>query len=167
MAELTGRQKLFVQEYLIDLNATQAAIRAGYSANSAYSESYKLTHIPHIRAAIDEAMAVLSKRTGINAERVLRELARVAFVNIEDVIDLNEGTVKSDAARDDKAAVAAVKVKKVQTDEGENTEREVRLADKLKALELLGKHLGMFTENINLNGEMGVRIIDDIPDDGC
>ena len=67
---------------------------------------------------------------------------------------------------EDTAAIASVKVKQIPTDAGMGIEREIRMADKLKALELLGKHLGMFTDNVHLTGDMGVQIVDDIPDSG-
>lgn len=156
MAKLTKKNEVFCEEYLIDLNATQAAIRAGYSVESAGSIGSELLKKPEIRARIDKEMAERSKRTGINADRVLRELARVAFLNPKDVINLNTAEVKEDASEDDLAVIAGVKVKYVpHKDFDENgdpvieqaIEREVRMADKLKALELCGKHLGMFKDN--------------------
>lgn len=86
MAKLTPKQERFVEEYLIDLNATQAAIRAGYSPNTAKDIGCENLVKPNIRACIDKEMAERSKRTGINKDRVIRELARLAFVNANDVI---------------------------------------------------------------------------------
>ena len=148
---MTKKQKSFCEEYLIDLNATQAAIRAGYSPKTAYSIGHELLSKPEIRAYIDKAMAERSKRTGVNADRVVRELAKVAFVNAEDVIDVKNAKLLPDASRDDTAAIASVKVKIVSGDT-ESEEREIKLADKLKALELLGKHMGMFTDKTELSG---------------
>ena len=141
MGKLTKKNEVFCDEYLIDLNATQAAIRAGYSVESAGSIGSELLKKPEIRARIDRAMAERSKRTGINADRVLLELGKIAFVNAIDV------TVLTDASRDDTAAIASVKVKVIPGEDGDGVEREVRLADKLKALELCGKHLGMFKDS--------------------
>ena len=157
---MTGKQKLFCEEYLIDLNATQAAIRAGYSAHTANEQGNRLLSNVSVRTRIDEALAERSKRTGINQDRVIRELARVAFVNALDVINFKEATIKDNASADDTAAIASIKVKTIL---GEGVEREIKLADKLKALELLGKHLGMFTDNIHMTGDVGVTIINDIP----
>ena len=84
---MTKKQKRFIEEYLIDLNATQAAIRAGYSSDTAYSIGNENMKKPEIKACIDKAMAERSRRTGVNADRVLMELAKVAFVNASDVID--------------------------------------------------------------------------------
>ena len=144
MAKLTARQKKFVEEYLIDLNATQAAIRAGYSTESAKEIGCENLTKPNVKAEIDKAIAERSRRTGINQDRVLRELAKIAFVNPGDVINLNQATVKSDAKEEDLAAIASVKIKNIPTEDGEITEREIKLCDKLKALDLLGKHLGIY-----------------------
>ena len=104
---------------------------------------------PDIRAQIDRAMAERSKRTGVNAERVVQELAKIAFVNAAEVIDPKTATVKEDALPEDTAAIQSVKVKTFCED---GLEREIKMADKLKALELLGKHLGMFKDRIELSG---------------
>ena len=161
---MTRKQKLFCEEYQIDLNATQAAIRAGYSPESAGSIGSELLKKPEIRARIDKAMAERSKRTGINADRVLQELGKIAFVNAADMIDMNSATIKDGADRDDTAAIASVKVKVISGANGEGVEREIRLADKLKALELCGRHLGMFNDKLDVTGAATVQIIDDIPE---
>ena len=148
---MTEKQKRFVEEYLIDLNATQAAIRAGYSPDTAYSIGNENMKKPEIKARVDKAMAERSRRTGVNADRVVMELAKIAFVNAGDVIDAETATVKPDAARDDTAAIQSVKVKTFGED---GLEREVKMADKLKALELLGKHLGMFKDKVELSGSL-------------
>ena len=153
MPKLTAKQERFCEEYLIDLNATQAAIRAGYSVESAGSIGSENLTKPEIRARIDTAMAERSKRTGINADRVLRELGRIAFLNPTKVIDFQTAEVLSDASEDDLAVISGMKVKYVpHKDFDENgdpiieqaIEREVKLCDKLKALEMCGRHLGMF-----------------------
>ena len=148
---MTKKQKRFIEEYLIDLNATQAAIRAGYSSDTAYSIGNENMKKPEIKACIDKAMAERSRRTGVNADRVLMELAKVAFVNASDVIDADTATVKADALPEDTAAIQSVKVKTFGED---GLEREVKMADKLKALELLGKHLGMFKDKVVLSGSL-------------
>jgi phage terminase small subunit len=159
---LTKKQKLFCEEYLIDLNATQAAIRAGYSVNSAREIGSENLTKPDIRAYIDKALAERSKRTGINADRVIQELAKIALLNITDVVNSDDATIKGNANREDTAAILSVKVKTIPTENGEIVEREVKMNDKIKALELLGKHLGMFKDKVELSGELGVQIIDDI-----
>lgn len=162
MAKLTAKQQMFIQEYLIDLNATQAAIRAGYSPSTAQVIGAENLSKPIIKNEIDKALAERSKRTGINQDRVLLELAKIAFLNPTDVFDMDEATVKGEADRDDTAAIASVKVKTIPTPDGLITEREVKTYDKLKALEQIGRHLGMFKDNLNLRAELGVKIVDDI-----
>ena len=119
MAKLTAKQNKFVEEYLIDLNATQAAIRAGYSPKNAGKIGHEL--LEKTRNEIDRAIAERSRRTGINQDRVLRELAKIAFVNPGDVINFDEATVKSDAKEEDLAAIASVKIKNIPTEDGEIT----------------------------------------------
>lgn len=163
---LTEKQRRFVDEYLIDLNATQAAIRAGYSVKTAREQaSQNLTKL-NIQQAISEKMAERSKRTGVNQDRIVLELAKIAFVNAADVIDSDDATIKAGATADDTAAIQSVKVKVIPTKEGEGVEREIRLNDKLKALELLGKHLGMWNDKLDVNMNIPVVISgeDDLED---
>ena len=149
---MTKKQRRFVDEYLIDLNATQAAIRAGYKAKNGQRASeigHELIQKTQVSEASTEAIAERSKRTGINADRVLLELARIAFVNADDVINAKDATLKEDASRDDLAAIQSVKVKSF----GEaGVEREIKLADKLKALDMLGRHLAMWNDKLQLSG---------------
>lgn len=155
---MTERQKRFIAEYLIDLNATQAAIRAGYSVKTAGSIGDENLKKPEINSAIAKEMAKRSKRTGVNQDRVVLELAKIAFVNASDVIDADTATVKDDATADDTAAIQSIKVKVFPTKDGEGVEREIKLGDKLKALELLGKHLGMWNDKLDLNVNLPIVI---------
>ena len=166
MAKLTEKQQRFIDEDWIDLNATQAAIRAGYSVKTAREQaSQNLTKL-NIQQAISEKMAERSKRTGVNQDRIVLELAKIAFVNAADVIDSDDATIKAGATADDTAAIQSVKVKVIPTKEGEGVEREIRLNDKLKALELLGKHLGMWNDKLDVNLNIPVVISgeDDLED---
>lgn len=161
MPELKNKKhEVFCQEYLIDLNATQAYIRAGYSARSAKTLGPQLLGNLGVRARMDELLAIRSARTGVTADRVVRELARIAFLDPTRLANMNDASLDEYASEDDRACIASVKVKS-----GDSfTEREIKFADKLKALEQLGKHLGMFQDNINLNVELP-RIVDDIGGD--
>jgi phage terminase small subunit len=141
--ELTPQQARFVEEYLLDLNATQACIRAGYSARCADTIGPRLYGNVRIRARIDEAMAQRSVRTGVSIDRVVRELARIGFASAPDFIDMEEATLNPDASADDKAAIASIKVKRTFSEDGSSVEREIKLWDKPKTLETLAKHLGM------------------------
>lgn len=162
MTKLTPRQERFVEEYLIDLNATQASIRAGYSSKNADKIGPELLGKTRVRGTIAEAIADRSKRTGINQDRIILELAKIALVNAVDVINMDEATIRGDANREDTAAISSVKVKTIPTQDGEIVEREVKTYDKIKALELLGKHLGMFKDEKQI-GNVNIQIIDNIP----
>lgn len=144
MTGLNDKQERFVDEYLKDLNATQAAIRAGYSEKTAYSMGQRLLKKVEIQKAIQQRQKARERRTEITQDRVLRELAAVGFANGTDytriapdgAVELMETDSLTEAQR---AAITGIR----QTRDGV----EVKLADKMKALELLGKHLGMFSGN--------------------
>lgn len=151
MNHLTERQKLFAKEYLIDLNAEAAAIRAGYSPKYARGNAHKLVANSCILNEIEKAMADRSKRIGVNQDRVVLELAKIAFVKMTDAINPETGEIKEDAADDDLACIESIKYKKSVGDTGTSIEREVKISPKLKALELLGKHLGMWNDKLDVN----------------
>ena len=157
-AKLTERQKRFCDEYLIDLNATQAAIRAGYSKKTAKVIGSENLTKPDIAARIEKRRAAQIKRTEITADRVLLELARIAFVNGSAFATITaRGKVKftptDELTNDQRAVIASVKNGKFGT--------EIKTNDKVRALELLGKHLGLFDSG-SLQSDEGVQIIDDV-----
>ena len=128
-----------------------------------------------VSARVGELKAERAKRTEITADRVLRELARVAFVDPTDVLCMETATVKPDVSADDRAVIAAVKVKyipvKQYDEDGELTvvdavEREVKLADKLRALDMLAKHLNMYDKERQQDGgeetETGVVVMPEV-----
>lgn len=154
VAKLTEKQKLFVQEYLVDLNATQAANRAGYKNPEI---GRQLITKNNVSAAISEAMQDRAERVEITQDRILRELAAVAFADASTYAQVVDKKVKDFAGKDvtiravevlptekltpkQRAALAGIK-------EGKNG-IEVKLNDKMQALELLGRHLGMFTDRV-------------------
>ena len=159
VAKLTAKQQRFVDEYLIDLNATQAAIRAGYSVQTANEIGAQNLAKISIRAVIDKALAIRSRRTGVSADRVILELAKIGFANITDVADFDEATVRDDATRDDTAAIQSIKVKRIPATGGDIVEREIKLYNKLDALEKLMRHLGL-----GASGDQRVVVIDDVPE---
>lgn len=148
--KLTDKQEAFVHEYLIDLNATQAAIRAGYSVKTADVIGCENLTKPNIQQAIAERMAERSRRTGVNQDRVVLELAKIAFVRMTDIVD-DHGRIKGTATDDDLACIESIKYKESDNEFGGSVEREVKIGSKLKALELLGKHLGMWNDKVDLN----------------
>ena len=147
---MTQRDNMFAHEYIIDLNASAAAIRAGYSPKTAKDAAAWIREEdpkkPKVKELVDKLIAERSRRTGVTADRVLIELAKVAFANAGDIVDFETGKVRKDARNDDKAAIQSVSVKR-----GKSDEYDVRLLDKTRALELLGKHMGMFTDNVSLD----------------
>lgn len=158
--KLTEKQQMFVDEYLIDLNATQAAIRAGYSVKNADKIGSELIGKTRVGEEIKKALADRSRRTGINADRIVQELAKIALVNPDDVVNFSTATVKSNAKKDDLAAIASVKVKTIPTEDGDIVEREVKFYDKNRALEQLGKHLGLFSDKFKVEVEPVVIVND-------
>lgn len=126
---LTEKQKRFVQEYLVDLNATQAAIRAGYSQKTAQEQSSRLLSNVMVQKNIQQAMQRRSQRTGVAQDEVLKKLGQIAFSEEEDV---------------------------------------AKERNQLKALELLGKHLGMFTgkkPEDDDGGETGVVLLPSVSEE--
>ncbi len=159
---LTAKQKKFCEEYLIDLNATQAAIRAGYSPETATEQGSRLLTNVKVRVHIDKQMAERSKRTGINADRVLLELARIGLSKITDAVDPKTAQVKESASEDDLACIQSIKVKPNEW----GTEREVKMYDKKAALVDLGRHLGMFNDKLEIDADMEMNINIDYGGDG-
>jgi phage terminase small subunit len=154
---LSPKQELFIQEYLVDLNATQAAIRAGYSPKTANNVGTQ--NVIKLGSYIEAAKKERSERTEITADRVIKELARIAFVDFRKVAEWGPGGVTlraSDELTEDEAAI----VSEVSELTGENSRSiKSKRFDKLKALELLGKHLGMFAEKVQVGGLDGKEIV--------
>jgi len=168
------RQRQFCEEYLIDLNATQAAIRAGYKEKFAHTNAPKLLQNTTIRTKIDELMQARSQRTEITQDRVLRELAIIAFSNAADYASVieREAVMEVDGHQvklldDDGNPILYRTVEPVLTETlTEDQKRalsvikkgrdgfEVKPYDKVRALELLGKHLGMFQDKVEVRGEI-------------
>ncbi|MCM1326950.1 MAG: terminase small subunit [Bacteroidales bacterium] len=157
MTKLTEKQQIFVKEYLIDLNATQAAIRAGYSYKTAAEQGHQLLQKTSVQKAISEAMAERSKRTGINQDRIFLELAKIALAKMTDIVD-NQGRIKETATADDLACIESIKYKETKGDAVSSIEREVKLSSKIKAIELIGKHLGMWNEKMDVKVSLPIVI---------
>ncbi len=162
--KLTPKQRLFVQEYLIDLNAKQASIRAGYRPTNAEFQGHQLINNPKVKQAIKLAMYERELRTKVTQDRVIEELAKIAFLNPTDVINEYDASLHNGAAREDTAAISSIRVKRLPTKGGFGVEREIKLHDKIRALELLGKHLRLFNDKLNITADAVVRIVDDLSD---
>ena len=147
---LTPRQCVFVNEYLVDLNARQAAIRAGYPPASAANRGWELLHTcAPVKARIAEAMAERERRTQIEADRVLREIARIAFSDMRRYLKSGpKGAVVmrplGELDDDDAAAVA-----ELRGGGAAGGPRGIKLHDKQAALELLARHLGLVGRQVS------------------
>ncbi len=164
MSRLTPKQQRFVDEYLIDLNATQAAIRAGYSKKTAAVIGAENLIKPNVALAIQEAQTKLSERTEITQDAVLKELAKIGFSNMLDYIKINQDgefiTDFSALTREQAAAIGEVTVETYTEGRGDDAEEvkrvKFKLLDKRAALVDIGRHLGMFPskhEHTGKNGE--------------
>jgi len=151
---LTAKQQAFVDEYLVTLNASDAARKAGYSAKTAAQMGHKLLADPEVAAAIETAKQARSERTQISQDRVLEELAAVAFSDVRDYVAWDGTTVMLKASPDlaDARAVASVA--------GDGEKATLRMHDKIRALEILGKHVGLFKEQSPFgDGPISVEVI--------
>lgn len=167
--KLTPKQKLFVKEYLIDLNATQAAIRAGYSEKTAYRTGADNLKKPQIQAELEKAMKAREKRTEITQDRVLKELAKIGFADIKDFLSYRTEKTVVDVDADGTEIIGYQQIINAKSsDEVDGTViSEVSLArdgtfkfklqDKIKALEMMCKHLGMFIDKREISGNINVN----------
>jgi phage terminase small subunit len=147
---LTAKQRRFVEEYLIDLNGAQAAIRAGYSAKTARQQASENLSKPDIAEAIAAAQQERSQRTEITQDRVIAELATIAFADARDYLAWGGTKVMLKASPDLESAAAVASVS------GDGEKATLKLHDKIRALELLGRHVGMFTKRVEVSGELGL-----------
>lgn len=148
--ELTPKQKRFIDEYLIDLNATQAAIRAGYSNKTAYSIGQENLKKPEIQKVISQKQKEHSEKTGITIERVLKERARLAFFDPRKLFN-SDGSPKSIHELDDDTAavLAGIDVVNIGNDEmGAGQVLKIKLSDKTSSLTALERHLGMYNDKM-------------------
>jgi len=159
--KLSPKALQFCAEYLIDLNGTQAAIRAGYSAKTARQQAADLLAKPDIAEEIARLAKAREKRTEITADTVLRELLTIARVDIAEAFN-DDGSLKAikDMPEDVRRAIAGVDVYQEYAGRGESREaigetKKLRFWDKNKALELLGKHLRLFIERQEHSGPGG------------
>ena len=137
---MTPRQRRFVEEYLVDLNATRAAKRAGFADGSAW----RLMRNPEVAAGIEKAQAARAERTRVTADKVVEELAKVAFGDPRRLFSWGpDGVVLRESSELTEAEAAIVsEISETRTAAGGS--RRIKLRCKLTALTALGKHLGLF-----------------------
>ncbi|MHC1788294.1 terminase small subunit [Solidesulfovibrio sp.] len=162
---LNEKQAQFVKEYLVDLNATQAAIRAGYSAKTAGWIGQQLLTKTHIAEAVRLEMEARSQRTEITADRVLAEYAKLAFLDPRRFYDDKGCLIPIHELPADTAACIAgmdVSTERVGKDADGSAEfatvRKIKLVDKKGALDSVARHLGMFNDKLNLSGSLEQRV---------
>jgi phage terminase small subunit len=161
-AELTPRERRFVEEYIVDLNGKAAAIRAGLgkSAKSATEMASRMRKKPHVAAAIS---ALMAERNGVTGAAVVGELGAIAFSKITDYLKLENGrlvlTVSDLNELPDEAKAAIAKLRERANDDGTVT-IEVELHDKIAALDKLGKALGIFKERSEVDHHHEVEFVD-------
>ena len=156
---LTPRQQRFAAEYLVDLNATQAAQRAGYSERTAYAQGQRLLHEPVVSALISQLLDERSKRLEVTADRVVAELAKLAFADPRSLFDANGALLPIHLIPPEVAQ--AIATMEVTTDTGGTSKvTKIRFCDKVAALTLLARHLGMLNDKLSVTD--GQELIDRI-----
>jgi len=157
---LTSRQSRFVEEYLVDLNGKQAAIRCGYSKVTAEAQASRLLRNVQVRVALEDALKARSKRTEVTADRVLNELAKIAFSNMKDYWP--QPGERVDLSRLDEDRTAAIKEITIEekVDRAGVLHRHIhlRLHDKIGALNSLARHLGLFTDRHVIENSIEYRV---------
>ncbi len=148
---LNERQKIFVKEYIIDFNASRACVAAGYAKSSSYTLPYDLLKRDYIRKAIRSEIDKRLERIQISQDRVVYELARIAFSDMRNFAQWGPFgvTLKNSKTLTDKDAACIAEIS-----ESDTSAVRFKLYDKLKALELLGRHLGMFNDKLELSGQV-------------
>lgn len=148
-ARLSPRHQRFVEEYLIDLNAAEAAVRAGYAGRDAKHYGSWLLRRPRIAATLEQALAAREEKTRLTGERVLQEYGRMAFADIRNFADWGPGGItlreKSELSDADAAAIADI-----QPSGSNGKGGRIKLYDKKAALDALARHLGLFDPKARL-----------------
>lgn len=165
--QLTEKQKRFCQEYIIDFNGAQSAIRAGYSKKSAKEISSENLTKPNIQEYIKELIKEQQIRTEVTADKVLKELSLIAFFDVG-LLYNDDGTLKPITELPEEITKAIHSVKNRIEKQGQDKEdwaeiKEIRSHDKLRALELIGKYFSMFTDKVEHSGKIESNISIYIP----
>ena len=182
MNKLTYKQQRFIEEYVIDGNATQAAIRAGYNEKTARFIGAENLTKPNIKLLIEQKRQEQTEKAGVTAEALIKELATIGYSRVTDYLKVDDYDVivgytndsegnpdmsrpitkkirgvevfkTNDMPEDKRAAIAEIR----QTKDGIS----LKLHDKIKAIELLGRNLGIFKDKLEVNGEVTIKKLED------
>jgi phage terminase small subunit len=157
---LSPQELVFIEEYLVDMNPREAAVRAGFKPGQARKHANALLEKQHVQEAIEAAVTARIRRLHLSQDRVLEEYARLAFSNIGDYVDWNAGHItvraKNEITLDKRAAIQEI----TETTNREGTQIKLKLYDKKQALDAIAKHMGMFNEKLTI--EMQESISDTI-----
>ncbi len=164
MARNNSRHERFCREYLTDLNGTRAAIAAGYAKKSAKEAASRLLTNVNVQALLAELMKKHADKLDLSAEKVLSELSSTGFSNMLDYIKTTEDggayVDLSNLTQEQAAAIQEVTVDEYVEGKGKHARKvkrtKLKLVDKIRSLELLGKHLKLFTERIEVSGIEGL-----------
>ena len=154
--KLTPKQKRFVDEYLVDLNATEAALRAGYSKRTAYSIGNENLKKPEVQKEIQERMKDRQERTEIAQDKVLKELAHIAYDDIRNYLKFwtdEEGKIQVELKSSDE--IDTRNISEIQVDNGKF---KFKLYPKDNALVQLGRHLGLFNDKLSFDGAININM---------
>lgn len=157
-AELEDMQRVFAEQYVVDFNGTQAAIRAGYSENSAAQQASRLLNHDKVQLYLQYLISDRSKRLQVTGDKIVQEIAKIAFANAQDLVDYFDGNVLFNDLDNIEfpEIIKNITVKEVLKDGARIGQiAKIEVYDKVKALELLGKHTALFTENLNLTNDGG------------
>ncbi len=161
---LTDRQRRFVEEYLVDLSAAAAAIRAGYSPKNAGRVGSRLKNLPWVRAAIERAMAARRRRTRITQDRVVEELARIAFADIREFVSWDADGVSLRASEQLTGEQTACVAEIVESPGKGGKGLRVKLHGKTQALALLARHLGGEVKGGPAGAPRAVTVVTYVPE---
>jgi phage terminase small subunit len=150
-AKSSEKRAVFVREYLVDRNGTRAAIAAGYTPRSASVTSCRLLKNAKVQAEVSQATEQRLERLEVTADAVIQELAKIAFANLHDCLSLRpDGSISVDLARitpTQAAGLADLRIDEYRSEKGCMTRTRLKLGAKTRALELLGKHLALWTDH--------------------
>jgi len=165
---MTDKQRMFCKEYQVDRNGTQAAIRAGYSKDSARQVASDTMAKTYVRAYIEKILAQQSIRLDVSADRVIQEIAKMAYSNMEDYVSVKDGSIVGDLStvtRDQMACVQEfttevnIEFDKDGNEVGKIRKSKFKLVDKKASLKMLGDYNKLFVQKLELSGKDGAPLI--------